>query len=475
LRQRLKLVLISAWLLVLCTGCRAGAQAPVQVVILHTNDIHGQLLPKNGVGGIAEIAAIVRREGPDLVLDAGDLFTGTYLSDHFQGVPTIRAMNAIGYTAAAVGNHEFDYGQDALRMRLREASFPFLSANIQTPVAEIVKYMVKTVKGIRIGIIGATTEDLTTTTHPRNLGGVTVSSVVQSVGDVLPELRPQTDFIVVVAHISEAEERRLAEVYPEIRLIIGGHVHSALGPIFAGTTVIAKTGSSGRNVGRVDLDFDGKSLRNIESRLIPVQGVEPDPDIAAIIAPFQAEAGTKLQEVVGDTTGELASSSVAESPLGNLVADAMRRAGKTQIAIQNPGGIRARIASGPITWGEVFDVLPFQNTLVTMKLSGAQLKRVLDTRLLVVSGLRIRMKLQAPSGQRLVSAALSDGTPLEDARTYTVTTNDFLLAGGDGVSEFSRGSETKDTGVSLRDVFIEYLRVHRPLSPSLDGRITIVP
>ena len=105
-------------------GLWFAAQGPTHIVIMHTNDIHGQLLPKDGVGGIAEVAAIIRREKPDLILDAGDFTTGTFLADQFKGIPTIQAMNRIGYTSSTIGNHEFDYGQSALRMRLREANFP---------------------------------------------------------------------------------------------------------------------------------------------------------------------------------------------------------------------------------------------------------------------------------------------------------------------------------------------------------------
>src|SRR5207249_5715156 len=135
-----------------------AAPARTHVVIMHTNDIHGQLLPRNGAGGIAELAAVVRNGRPDLVLDAGDFSTGTFLADEFKGAPTIQAMNLIGYTAGIIGNHDFDYGQDALRMRLREARFPVLSANIQTPLRSIKKYVVVTTKGIRFGLIGLTTD-----------------------------------------------------------------------------------------------------------------------------------------------------------------------------------------------------------------------------------------------------------------------------------------------------------------------------
>src|SRR5207237_200598 len=143
-------------------GFWVAAQEPAHVVIMHTNDIHGQLLPKEGVGGIAEVAAIIRSGKPDLILDAGDFTTGTFLADEFKALPTILAMNQIGYTAGTIGNHEFDHGQSALRTRLREANFPILSANLNAPLPGLKKYTIVTAKGLRFGIIGITTEELKT-------------------------------------------------------------------------------------------------------------------------------------------------------------------------------------------------------------------------------------------------------------------------------------------------------------------------
>jgi len=454
-------------------GLWIAAPSPIHIVIMHTNDIHGQLLPKNGVGGMAQIAMIIRGANPDLVLDAGDLFTGTFLSDEFKGLPTIQAMNRIGYTSGTIGNHEFDYGQDVLRMRLRDARFPVLSANLRTPISEIRKYTVVTAKGIRFGIIGLTTEDTRVTTHPKNLKGVTIQDVVKAVQEVLPEVREKSDFIIVTAHLEDNEDKRVANAFPEIRLIIGGHNHNTLGPIWLGQTLSAKTGSSGLNAGRVDLDFEGKKLSRMEGRLIPVMNVRADPEIAKIIEPYEAKVAGKLAEVVGQATADLTRSNNAESPLADLIADALRERGKTQIGLQNIGGIRATIPKGSITWGDVFEVLPFQNTLVTVKVTGAQLKKALNAGLLAVSGIRVRLDLKKPGGQQLVSVTLSDGTPIEDAQIYSVTTNDFVVAGGDGFGELGRGREIKDTGILLRDALLDYVKDKRVLSPVLDGRIAI--
>jgi len=471
-----------AFLFVLCGpagGLWIAAQGPTHIVVMHTNDIHGQLLPKDGVGGIAEVAAIIRDGRPDLILDAGDFTTGTFLADEFKGVPTIQAMNQIGYTSSTIGNHEFDYGQSALRMRLREANFPVLSANIKAPLPGIKKYTVVTAKGLRFGIIGLTTEELKTQSHPRNVMDVTVFDFVQGLQKLLPEVRNKSDFIIVTAHLQDEEEERLANAFPEIRLVIGGHNHEVRGAIRHGETLVTKTGVSGRNVGRVDLEFQNKKLTHIDAKLIPVRGVRPAPDVVRVLAPFQEKVQKKMNEPVAEAADDLLYSRTSESPLGNLVADAFREKGKTQIALQNIGGIRTRVVKGPIKWGDIFEVLPFQNTLITVKLTGAQLKKTLERGLVssigmvAVSGIRVRFDTKKTDGQRVVSLTLIDGTPVDDLKLYSITTNDFVLAGGDGFTELANGTDPMDTGILLRDVLVDYIRARRVLSPVLDGRIIV--
>src|SRR5215831_14794825 len=157
MRRLLPVLLV---IIIVPAGSWFAAQGPARIVIMHTNDLHGQLLPRDGVGGIAEIASIIRNAKPNLIFDAGDYSTGTFLADEFKGAPMIQVMNKIGYDAGTIGNHEFDYGQNALRLRLREAKFPVLSANLQTPVSEIKQYTIVNARGIRFGLIGLTTEDV---------------------------------------------------------------------------------------------------------------------------------------------------------------------------------------------------------------------------------------------------------------------------------------------------------------------------
>jgi len=472
-----------AALLIILTTPAAGfwftAQAPVHVVIVHTNDLHGQLLPKDGVGGMAEIATLMRNARPDLILDAGDISTGTFLADEFKGAPTIRVMNKIGYDAGTIGNHEFDYGQDALRLRLREAKFPVLSANLKSSVSEIKKYTVVTARGIRFGLIGLTTEDVKTQSHPNKVGGVTVFDTVKTLEQLVPEVRTKSDLIVAMVHLADEEEKRIASAFPEIRLIVGGHTHETLGPIWLDQTLVVKTGSSGRNLGRVDLDFQNKMLTHLEAKLIPVKGVPPDPEIVRTLEPFNIKVRAKMSESIGEATDDLVYSRTSESPLADIVADAFRERSKTQIAIHNVGGIRARITKGKITWGGAFEVLPFQNTMVTMKLTGAQIKKTLERGLVstvgmvALSGLNVRFDRSAPPGKEIVSVVLSDGVALDDSKLYSVTTNDFVVAGGDGFTEFGKGTDIVDTGILLRDVLVDYIKAHRNISPKLDGRVVV--
>jgi 5'-nucleotidase len=468
--------------IVLLAAIALAAPAQTHVVLMHTNDIHGHVFPEDGAGGLAVIAAIVKQQHPDILLDAGDMFTGTLVSDAFHGESVMALMNRMGYRASILGNHEFDYGLNTLRDRVRQARFPILSANVVVPFTEVRKTSVIRVKGIRFGIVGLTTEETPTTTHPKNVKNVQILDVVRTLGQVLPGLQKASDFVIVLGHLSPEEELRIARAFPDIRLIISGHSHTPLQPpLREGNSLIVRTGSFGKFVGRVDLDFEDRTLQKISPQLIEAKGVPPDPEALRVVEPYRAKIENQMNTILGTATAAFPRFVPrGNDPAGdagailNLVADAYRSATGTQIALVNAGGVRTSLPAGPITYGKIFEILPFENTIVTMKISGAQLKRSLGVGLTAVSGLRAVFDLSKPTGERLVSVTLEDGSPVVDTATYTVAINDFMQVGGDGYTEFANGTDVKDTGIGLRDAVSDYIKAKKSVTPVKDGRIQIV-
>jgi 5'-nucleotidase/UDP-sugar diphosphatase len=460
--------------LLLAVLALSGAST-THVVLMHTNDLHGHLLPEDGSGGLAVIAAIVKQQRPDVLVDAGDMFAGTLLSDTFFGEPVLAVMNLMGYDLSVLGNHEFDFGPAMLRTRVGQAKFPILSANVQLLFKGVSPTRIVPVKGVRFGVIGLTTDETPTTTHPRNMKGIGVSPVTQAMDRTLPILRARSDFIIVVGHLRPEEETQIAQTYPEIRLIVSGHTHRELqDPIRVGNTTIVRTGSFGRFVGRIDLDFENAQLTRMSTQLIPASGVVPDPAALKVLEPWRQKIDQKMKAVLGVAVAPLPKTHpTQDSPLYDLVTDVYREKTGTQIALANTGGVRVDLPAGPITYGKVFEILPFENTLVTLKLTGTQLKRTLAVALTAVSGVRVVYDLSKPKNERLVSLTLADGSPVFDSATYTVTVNDFMLAGGDDYTELARGTEILDTRIPLRDTLSEYISSKKTISPQVDGRIEI--
>jgi 2',3'-cyclic-nucleotide 2'-phosphodiesterase (5'-nucleotidase family) len=223
----------------------------------------------------------------------------------------------------------------------------------------------------------------------------------------------------------------------------------------------------------LDLTFRDGKLNQIESRLLPIENVQPEPSIAKLLEPFEAKLNEALQRVLGQASGDLSHSTAQESHIGNLIADAVRAKTGTAIALINAADPQRGIRKGPITSGTLMEVLPSENTLVTMKLSGAQIKRILGRTVMSLSGVRVKLDATKPEGKRLVSIRLEDGTPIRDKEFYTVTTNDFLLMGGNGYIEFADGIDVEDTGILMREALAEHIARLGTVEPHLDGRIQV--
>ena len=499
------------WLLFLGTPA-PGREAALR--LLYVNDFHGFAEPyqplgsAEPLGGAAYLAGAVdrrRNERPTLLLAAGDMIQGNNWANLFQGKSSIELMNAMGFDAMAVGNHEFDFGPQVLLERLTEAGFPFLGANVQG-LAGLKPYVIKTCGGIRVAIIGVVTADTPITTHPSNVTGLKFTSPEGAVARCLQELKGQADLMVVLSHLGYPEDRALAQKVPGIDVIIGGHTHTRLEtPVRVNHTIIVQAWEHAKALGVLDLDLEDGKIVKFAGHLEEIKPASGQADQAAqrIVAQYSLQVDARLDKMVGETEVDLDGEQVRsrETNLGDLVTDIMRAATGADAALINGGSIRASLHRGKVKAKDVYAALPFDNYLVAIRLTGRQLRQALEHgvsapearagRFPQVSGLSFTYSRRAPVGER-VRGVLVQGRPLDPGKQYVVATNDFLAAGGDGYLAFgealksgagyreqggaltSKNLAYVNPGAWLRDLVIDYLKTKETVSPRLEGRIKAV-
>jgi 2',3'-cyclic-nucleotide 2'-phosphodiesterase (5'-nucleotidase family) len=498
-------------LLVFLLAVPAGG---VTLRLLHINDFHGFAEPhkplkaSEPLGGMAYLAgeaARLRQGQPTLLLAAGDMIQGNNWANLFQGKSSIELMNAMKFDAMVVGNHEFDYGQEVLKARLQEAGFPLLGANVQG-LPGLKPYVLKDLQGLRVAVIGVTTPDTYTSTHPRNVTGLKFTSPETAVAECLKELQGKADLVVVLSHLGYSEDRALAQKIPGIGVIVGGHTHTRLeAPALVNRTVIVQAWEHGKALGVLDLEVeDGKIVKYAgrQEEIKPRPG-RADKAIEAIVRKYSQEVDARLDQTVGETKTDLNGENVRlrETNLGNLVTDVMREVTEAEAAIINGGTIRTSIRRGPVKAKDIYAALPFDNYLVALRLSGAQVREALEHgvscpeekagRFPQVSGLSFTYNPKAAAGARVREVTIN-GRPLESGKEYVVATHDFLAAGGDGYRSFGEGLKCGEgyreqggaltsknlaychPGVWLRDLVIEYLKNKKTIAPQTEGRIKAV-
>lgn len=479
----------------------AKESATVDLTILHVNDTHGRILPyvegtsgeRQMVGGAAYLARTIQAErskNPDgtLLLSAGDMFQGTPVSNIFKGRSVTDVMNYLKFDAMAIGNHEFDWGMDVLQHLVASSRFPYLSANIKDErgryLPGVKPYVIVMRKNVKIAIIGITTPEVPRITTPGRFKHMTVDRPE----DILPRfIRKAKDegamMIIVLSHLGLDADKDLAQSNPGIHVIVGGHSHTALeNPVVAGNTIIVQAGAYGLYLGVLKLKIDpdtGKIIRHTEEteleKVMAGKDRPYDKELASIIQAYYGRIEKEYSKVVGETSVPLVRYHQRESNIGNFICDTMRKNTGTDIAFINSGAIRNNIPKGRITLEQVFTLLPFDNILVTMKLTGKQILEILEQNaklehgILQVSGIAIRHDISEPAGSRVREVHIGRRS-LDPERTYTVTTIDFLVAGGDAFSPFKEGKNIM-YGTALRDVFVSYLEKHSPISPRIEGRI----
>jgi 5'-nucleotidase/UDP-sugar diphosphatase len=478
-----------------------------ELVLLHTNDHHGAVLPNNGRGGLAQVAAYVKAvkaTNPQVLLvDAGDINTGTALSNMFAAEPDILAYNLMGYDAAIFGNHEFDGDQAKLLKQLEQAKFPFISSNIKTADGSYLgntPYLVKQYDGFTVGLFGITTLRTKIIASPdKSLVFINEIDAAREVVDILRN-QEKVDIVIGLTHIGDVKEDaehitspELAEAVPGIDIIVDGHSHSFFeAPKKAGDTWIVTANEWGKYVGHGKLSIRNRRL--VDFAWAPVE-IAPDKDVSAMLEPYIKKANESLKEVVGQAADTFVFGNrltrYQETALGNLITDAnvwyFKNVYNQQIdfAFHNGGNIRTELPKGPITQEQILTILPFENYLYIVSLKGSDLMELFNFIGTIPQGAggfpqfsrEVRYTIDKTPGQDkgVVKDLTIGGAPVDPNKTYRFCTNDYILGGGDGYVVMKKAENPFNTSLLLSYVVVEYIKAQNGIiSPATDGRLTVI-
>lgn len=530
---KLNRLCLSLSVVMVLAGCAIPTQPGAEkdktyrVTIMHTNDHHGRFWQNSdGEYGMAARKTVVdeiRRDvaaqgGHSLLLDGGDVNTGVPESDLQDAVPDFKGMNLLGYQAMAVGNHEFDKPPLVLRMQRDLAQFPMLSANIyENGQRMFAPYKVFDLGGLKVGVMGLTTEDTARMVHPDNIKQIEFRSVIAEAGQLVPELRRKADVVIAATHMGHYEDGRhgtqapgdveMARAVAGIDLVVGGHTQNpacmkaenvldrayvpgaACQPDRQNGTWIVQAHEWGKYVGRADFEYRNGEFKLVKYALIPInlkkpvkgadgkttlvnhtQEIAQDKDMLAMLEPYQKFGQDKLDLQVGATDARLEGdrAAVRSKPtnLGVLIAKAMMEKTRADFAIVNSGGVRDSIKAGPITYRDILKVQPFGNTVCTVDLTGQEIIAYLSAASKMspgsgafaqFAGIELEMANGAVSNVRV------QGTALDTNMVYRMALNNFQAAGGDGYPRLTDNPSFVNTGFVDADVMRAFIAARNPL------------
>lgn len=514
-----------------------AAFADYELNILHINDLHSRIESINRFdstcsveeegknecfGGVARLKTLIdqkrqERTGKNLLLlNAGDNFQGSLFFTTYKGAAEAEFLNLMKFDAMTVGNHEFDESEDGLASFLDKVTFPVVTANVlpshKSKIGDRIKpSIVLDVGGQKVGIVGAVANDTPELASPGP--DILIGEDVATITSAVEELKKQgINKIVALTHVGYPRDLAAIAKIPDVDVVVGGHSHSLLsntdekaeGPYPTmvdnpgGYKVpVVQAGSYSKYLGDLMVTFDDNGVVKAAKGdpILVDSSVKPDETVVARVKELAKPIEELRTKVIGKTEapidGSRESCRAKECEMGSLVADAMLDRVKGQgvtVAITNGGGLRASIDGGDVTMGEVITVLPFQNTLSTFQLKGADIRAALENglsqveegggRFPQVAGLRFSFDRSKPAGSRLVSVEVEDGgafAALDPEKTYSLVSNNFMRGGGDGYAVFKdKGENAYDYGPGLETVLADYLAAHQPFKPYTSGRITEV-
>ena len=486
----------------------------VPIVILHTCDLHGNILPtesydaKTNVGGMARCASVIRQvrstEKNVLLLDAGDTIQGAPVSYYSQGDVMVRILNLLRYDAWCWGNHEFDWGLPTLTARAKQAEVPILNANVSGTgelVALIKPYRLVEVDGIKVGIIGLNTPGIPNWSRPRLIPGLKFMDSVEALRPIVPAMRKAgAQVLVLVCHQGYRDGGddhanqvgAIARTFPELDVILGGHTHRNFPEFKINNVLYCQADYFGIHLGRVDLTYDtvaGKLTRRESKTMLMDETVPLDPEVLDACGVELELTRATLATVIGEASAEIdvRASPKRESPIHNLIcesiAEALSNRNVKVDAVVHGIFERRGIAQGPIAVADVWKILPYENTVGVLRLTPQQLKGVLEENAAAyerrefrgVWGLRWTFDPAGTDSNRVISVTHADGSPLKADDRVAVAFNSYELASGglrwNKLRELADLPETQliEVDVQTRQAMIDYIRGHGSISPVTNG------
>lgn len=450
--------------------------------IVHLNDFHGRLVPqvqkiyKNysyTVAGAEYISAIVnnikQKEKNVLLFDAGDFSAGTIYSNLSNGLSVVDFYNYLKFDAVALGNHEFDFGYDAMKNMVRRLSAPVLCANAYPLFDNTKPFVIINKDGLRVAVIGLLTPETKIITMPNALNNRDIIDPVETLNKYKNDILAQNpDLVVVLSHCGVKEDERIAKNVDFVDLIVGGHSHTELfEPIVVENNnkkiYIVQAGSYGKYVGHIKLNVENKKIKSFNYSLYPTINaiINPDKNAYKVVQNYIVDAEKYSSEVIGFSDVELNKDSKdIDKNLGTFITNVLSYMTNSDIAFYNHGGIRDVLNKGEITYGEIFNILPFENTVVKFKMKGSDLISLLDSMDQKKTKLHYNDSLENINGKWFLR-----GKELKEDEYYTVATVDFLYYGGDGYTEFSKFPVLQNYGYA-RELIVDFIKKNSPIKSS---------
>jgi 5'-nucleotidase / UDP-sugar diphosphatase len=371
----------AATLLLLACATLAGEVRTL--TILHVNDLHAHILPENGRGGFAYLATIIKRERANcadcILLNAGDLVQGSPVSTIFRGEPIYQLANLLGFDAACLGNHEFDYGWAQAAQFAKIANYPIVTANVVNAAGELITpkpYVILKVNGLRVAVIGAMTDTLNTLSTPKSLGEWHTIPVVETVRKYARELRRQSDLVVLLAHVSGGEESAILNSVPEIPVSVTGHIHTGMSEAMSHDgRVLVRVRSYGEELGRLELKVDTEKKAPVSWtwKRIPVDSAktDADPAMASQVKIWEDKVTAQVDRPLA-----IANRSFSKGEVKRLIEQALREETHSDFAWMNSGGVRDPLPQGQLLDRQIWNIMPFDNEVVVGTFKGRDLPKV---------------------------------------------------------------------------------------------------